>query len=245
VAAGELDDFGRAVLERSLRVRGLVDCARVITDAASVTSGRTMYLRRRTNTVYPFYPGPMQLRYEVPEGVDAVDIVFGLRDRGEDGLGAAVLVKWGGAPIEFEYELGALDDPGDATGESGRIREVTLVDGDWDLQLPPQEVEENEFDVPLRNLSPGQVFFVALAAVSESDLTASNVRVVPRPFVPEGDETGTDTGTEDAPSAADDDRPVHAEGAVAGECGCRSGGTGVAGLFVLVAVAGVARRRRR
>jgi hypothetical protein len=240
VAAGELDDFGRSLLERSLRARGLVDCSRVISDPEAVEGGRSMYLHRVTPNVHPFFPGPMQLRYAVPEGVDAVNVAFDLRSLGDDGLGAVVLLKWGEQPIAFEYELVALDDPGDATGEAGRIREVTLVRGDWDLQLDPVELEPNAFEIPLRNLSPGQVLHVALASVSGSELTASGVRVVPDPYLPEGDETGTEGGEVEP---GDDDRPVHGEAAVAGGCGCRSGGSAAAAVWALVLVAG--RRRRR
>jgi hypothetical protein len=231
-ASDELGAFGYEVLERSLRTRGLVDCPRVIEDPEAVVAGRTMYLRKRTPNVHPFYPGPMQLGYVVPEGVDAVDIVFTLRNRAEDGLGAAVLVKWGGA-IAFDYALGELDDPGDATGQSGRIREVTLVRGDWDLELHGEEVEPDTFVVPLRNLAAGQALHVSLASLSTNDLTASSVRIVPSPYIPPSEATGSTGDDGEVPAEGDD--AVHARGAVAGGCGCRSGAPSSAWILVVLA----------
>ena len=242
-ATGELSGFGYDLLDRSLRVRGLVDCPRIIDDPDAVKAGRSMYLRRTTNTVHPYYPGPMQLRYEVPEGVDAVDIAFGLRNRPDDGTAAVVLVKWGDTPIEFAYELAALDDPGDATGEAGRIREVTLVSGDFDLELTPEEIEKDEFRAPLRNLSPGRVFHVALATRATTEVVASNVRIVGDPYVPDADETGGSTGEEVEP--ADTDARVHGEGAVAGGCGCGTGRAPAPAWFAIVLAAACRRRRER
>ena len=215
--AGELTAFGYDLLARSLRARGLTNCARIISDPAAVEAGRSMHLRRSNAAVHPFWPGPVQLRYEVPDGVDGVEITYGVRGRDDDRIGAAVLVKWGPEPITFEYELAALDDPGDSTGMSGQIREVTLVSGDWDLELDPPEFEDGQFRAPLQNLTPGEVFHVALAGMSREDLTASSVRVVPNVFTPEDDEEEAD----DDDAAPDDDGPVRAGAAVSGGCGCR------------------------
>ena len=210
--AGELTEFGYDLLARSLRARGLTNCARIISDREQVEAGRSMYLRRKNAAVHPFWPGPMQLRYEVPEGVDAVEIAYGTRGREEDRIGAAVLIKWGPEPITFEYELSALEDP-------GRIREVTLVSGDWDLELEPPELEDGQYRAKVENVAPGEVFHVTLASLSGGDVTASSVRVVPNVFTPPGEEDEADD--DDDAAADDDDGPVHAGAAVAGGCGCR------------------------
>jgi hypothetical protein len=231
---GELTEQGYDLLERSLRVRGLSNCARIITDRAAVEAGRSMNLRRVNTGVYPFWPGPMQLRYEVPDGVDAVEIAYSVRNREEDRLGARVLVKWGPEPVAFEYDLAALDDPGDSTGLSGQIREVTLVSGDWDLELDPPEIEDGQYRATLENLTPGETFHLALAGLSGNDVSAGSVRILPNKFTPPGE--AEETEDDDAAPNDDDDRPVHGGAAVAGGCGCRheGGGGRLLWLFALL-----------
>lgn len=65
-------------LIRALDTRGLFDCPRVITDAEAVEAGRSMYLRPKSTSVTPFFPGPMQLRHEIPQGSDNLIVRFRL-----------------------------------------------------------------------------------------------------------------------------------------------------------------------
>lgn len=253
--ASELRDEGSLsaqdveILDRALSTRGLLDCPRVVGDELA-TSGRTMHLRRRTSVVQPFYPGPMQLRYEVPPGVDTVYVSYTLRGReGEnpaDDPGAVVLVRRADNPITFTYRLVDADDPGDSTEEVGRIREVTLVEGDWDLELQADLLEDTTYIAPLSNVREGEILHLALASMSEGDLVASDVKVLSHHYVPPaaGDsDVGSSSGGDAEPTA---DR-VAGVGPTVGGCGCTSARrvhpAAPMALFVLGLCA--VRRRRR
>lgn len=234
---GWLDDFGYDVLRRSLDARGLIDCPRVITDPDLVAEGRSMYLRKKTATVRPFYPGPMQMRYEVEAGERGFWIPFRLQPRGSSNpVSARVLVKRGDTPIEFEYDLVAVDDPGDPTGQAGKVREVVLVSGEWDLEVEPEFLADDEYVARVSGLEPGEVVHVAIVNTSKTNAVASDVWIGAPGAVDVGDEAGS-TGA-DAGSGGDPDS-VHATGAVSSGCACAGGGERqglvVCGLFVLAA----------
>lgn len=214
-------------LQRALATRGLVDCPRVITDPDALEEGRSMYLRRANVTVQPFLPGPMQLRAEVPDGATALDVHFGLRGNEEPDDAVVVLVKRGEERVHFTYELIAVDDPGDSTGESGRIREVTRTDGDWDLELEPSQQTGGGFTATIHNVHEGEVVHIALAARGPSDLVATSVVVSPVGVsqMPGDTDDAADTDAQEpvAEVPAVPDGSVSADATSAGGCGCHSG----------------------
>ncbi len=177
VQQGDFSDDEYDLLFRSLDARGLLDCLRAITDPRRVRDGRTLYLRRRDSGVYPFYPGPMQLRYEVPDGADDMVLRYSLKPRGSsDPVDARVLIKRGDAPIEFEYQLVAVDNPPleEPEGDPGDpIRELTLVTGDWDMELAGTELTETDFELVVGGLEPGEVRYLTLVNTTTTEATAS------------------------------------------------------------------------
>ncbi|MCA9655596.1 MAG: MYXO-CTERM sorting domain-containing protein [Myxococcales bacterium] len=253
VLRSTLHDVDVDLLRRSFDARGLLDCPRVVTDPELVRSGKTMFLRRFDDAVYPYYPGPLQLRYEVPPGADDMVVRFRLRPRGsDDPVEARVLVKRGDAPIHWEYQLVAVDDPpleGDDGGsQDDPVRELVLVEGDWDVELTPQELTEQGYEARLGGLEPGEVLHVTLVDLARTEAIASEVKVHASTELPDDGEDETDTGGGEASTGelpALDEVPPG--GGQAG-CACRAeGGSrgpgGALGLAVLVAAAG--RRRRR
>jgi hypothetical protein len=188
---GRLDDDDVAVLERELAVRGLDDCPRVITDPEQLADGITMYLRKTASSVAPFWPGPMQLRHEVPRDRDRMTVSLELTPRSSDAPAtASLLVKHGDAPIAFTYSLVARDADGDPSGDSKKVRELTLVEGDWDEVVPMVRVADAVHEVVIEGLQPGEVVHVALAATSPVDAVASRVRVLAP--VPSDDTSSSD-----------------------------------------------------
>ncbi|MEM6295213.1 MAG: M36 family metallopeptidase [Myxococcota bacterium] len=242
VDEGTWDDDDVTLLERALSTRGLLDCPRVITDQDEVEDGRTMHLRRRNATLQPFLPGPMQLRYVVPPGTERLEVQFGLRGVDDEGNTAAVLVKRADAMIRFSYDLIALDDPGDATGETGRIREVTLVEGDWDLELEPVEQPGGGYVAVVPNMREGEVVHIAMGGLSTADMVATGVSMVP--VGADENEAEAETETDgDAPGDGDSEA-VFASETSAGGCGCQGGaGSAILGPWLLLPM--LRRRRRR
>lgn len=240
-AEGTLSSGDVEHLERALATRGLLDCPRVITDPDAVQAGRSIYLRRASVTVQPFVPGPMQVRAEVPAGASELKVHFGLRGNEEPEDRVVLLVKRGEARVHFTYELIAVDDPGDSTGESGRIREVTRTDGDWDLELEPVLQTNGDYAATIANLHEGEVVHVALAARGPSDLVATAFAISPVGAPqPSGDtDGGVDTDGQEPPA----DGSVSAEATSAGGCGCHTG-PGSAILFGWWILPLMLRRRR-
>lgn len=219
-----LTDDDVAHLERALATRGLLDCPRVITDPDAVRAGRSMHLRRSNATVQPFFPGPMQLRAQVPAGATALEVHFGVRGDDEPEDRVAVLVKRSEQRIAFSYTLVALDDPGDATGETGRIREVTHTEGDWELELEPTEQPDGDFVARIVGVHEGEVVHVALAARGPSDLVATSVAI--HPIGAHDDPVDTEGATDsegDDEDAGANDASVSAQATSAGGCGCHAG----------------------
>lgn len=238
---------------RAFDTRGLYDCRRVITDPERVAGGRTMYLRGKTAAVTPFFPGPMQLRHEVPEGSDNVIVRF--RMGGGSGIpgneaGALVLLKRADEPLEFKYTLTAIDKSADGASK-GSIRDVIKVDGDWDLALPASVPEEGDNQLVLRGFRPGEVVHVTLVNVTTAEAAASGVAVVslPTEFLDEGsvhvdlDLADTDTDSETDGAGPGLDAPEVAAGAPVASCACATGEAPGVGLLALGLLA-LARRRR-
>jgi hypothetical protein len=237
VVQGALAPDELELLRRSLDARGLLDCPRVITDPVRVRAGRTIHLRRADSGVYPFYPGPMQLRYEVPPDGDDMVVTFSLRPTsGNDEVDAHVLVKRGDAPIAFEYQLVAVDDPpvdpprDPSNAPEDPVRELVLVTGDWDHELPAIRVSEGANVVELGGLEPGQVLHVALVNVTRAHAVASTVAVrssseLPRPADPTDTDPGEETDPTDPLPGFDEVVP----GAGASGCACTAKPRGGAG----------------
>lgn len=242
-AEGSLSSDDVAHLERALTTRGLTDCPRVITDPDAVASGRSMYLRRSRAVVQPFYPGPMQVRAEVPPGATALQVRFGLRGDEDPEDRATLLVKHGDDRMHFAYELIAVDDPGDATGQTGRIREVTRTSGDWDDEVEPQLELDGAFVARLGNLHEGEVVHLTLAARGPSDLVATSFSVRPVGADEEAEGSTGEVGTGgDEPDSADD-ASVSADTTSVGGCGCHTSPASAILLWWILPL--MLRRRRR
>ena len=219
-ARGVVSDDDHDTLVRALESRGLFDCPRVLTNPADVATGRSLWLRQVTVSVRPFFPGPMQLRYEVPVSDRELWVPFRLRPRGSnDPVSARLLVKRADEAITFDYDLVAVDDPGDPTGQTGRVREVVLVSGDWDLEIVPERVAGDEYIARVTGLEPGEVVHLMLVNDSVTPATASNVWVgTPGAVQPGGEGRGDSDGGDER-----DPESVRAEGGVSSGCGCRGG----------------------
>jgi hypothetical protein len=253
---GELAQDELELLRRSFEARGLLDCPRVITDPERVRSGRTMHLRRTSDDIHPFYPGPMQLRYEVPPDAHDMVVTFTLKPYRSSGpVEARVLVKRGDTPIEYEYRLVAVDDPPvdppDDPEETpvDPVQELVLVSGDWDHALEASLVAENDYLLELGGLEPGQVLHVALVNISPDNAAASGVSVRSSTEPPLPSETGDESGTGTSGStgelpAVDEVTP----GAGTSSCACGAGGgrgEGWAAAWGLGILLGLRRRVRR
>ncbi|MCX4242427.1 hypothetical protein OEB96_17495 [Paraliomyxa miuraensis] len=254
VQDGSLHPDDWTLLQRSFDARGLLHCPRVITDPTRVDDGRSMNLRRADSGIHPFHPAPMQLRYEVPPNADDMVVAFTLRPRGsDDPVEGLVLVKRGDAPIEFEYQLVAVDDPPleppeDPTGLEDPVRELVLVTGDWDLELAGTEVTDDDYVVTLGGLEPGEVLHVTVVDASPTDASVSGFLVRSSAALPDDAADGgssSDDGGE-GPGAAVD-RVVPGEGAAG--CACRASvgdrrGAG-GGPWAHLLLLGLRRARRR
>lgn len=253
--AGELSAEELELLHRSFEARGLLDCPRVITDPKRVRDGRTMHLRRTDDGIHPFYPGPMQLRYEVPPDAHDMVVTFTLKpSSSSDPVDARVLVKRGDSPIEFEYQLVAVDDPPVDPPEDPSetpvdpVQEVVLVTGDWDHELAGTLVAENDYLVELGGLEPGEVLHVSLVNITPDNAVASavSVRSSTEPPLPAetgtGDESGSGSETAD-PAAVDEVMP----GGATSSCACAAGGAhwAAAAAWGLPLVFFLGRRGRR
>lgn len=228
------------LLARELSVRGLDDCPRVVVDPDEVAAGRTMYLRKAGPSVHPFAPGPMQLRHQLGDDADELVVRFELESRSAtEPVTASVIVKRADAPIEFTYELVARDDVGDPSGSSSKVREVVLVEGDWDLEVPAVRISRDEHEVRVGGLRPGEVVHLSLVDTGLADAVASSVRVVD-PDGTELDDGGSSSDTGGEPAA--DARVTGTRGQAS--CACTSardrGLVGLAPWWLLLL-----RRRRR
>lgn len=255
-ARGELSAGELELLERSFEARGLLDCPRVITDPKLVRDGRSMHLRRVTDGIYPFHPGPTQLRYEVPPDAHDMVVTFTLKpSSSSDPVEARVLVKRGDAPIEFEYTLVAVDDPPiDPPSDPEEIpedpvQEVVLVTGDWDHELEASLVAENDYVLELGGLEPGEVLHVSLVNIAPDNATASavSVRSSTEPPLPAETSTGDASGSSDGSGglpAVDEVVP----GAGTSGCACTTRGgreRAAIGLGLVPLVIALRRRGRR
>ena len=255
-AMGTLDVDGLDTLVRAFGSRGVFDCPRVITDQRRVETGQTMYLRRLTDAAQPFYPGPLQLSYEVPPGVDRAFVRFKLVAQGSSNpVYAHVLVRRADTPITFEYRLVATDEEveipedGSEPEDPDPVREVILTTGDWDEELQPYEYAPNEYEAELTGLVEGEVLHLALANVATNTAVASSVRVQTATVRPDEDdeEEGETESPEPEPNGVDVD---DAERTVVGGCTCTSGARcrpaqgGLVGALMLLAL-GLRRRRPR
>jgi MYXO-CTERM domain-containing protein len=160
VEAGTLDELGFELVERSLAGRGLLGCLHIIDDVELATEGKRMQLIADDDSIAPFGPGPLQLRYEVPPGETEVTVFFSM-SAGEEPA-ATVLMRIGGEPIHFSYEL--IDD-------------VITVSGDWDIEVEAEALNSQDFIARVA-VNPGDVLHVALANRSAVGASVSNFFVV-------------------------------------------------------------------
>ena len=249
---GLLDADGYEVLVRSLRARGLLDCPRVITDPARVAAGARLHLRRVTSGAQPFFPGPLQLRYEVPAGVTRAFVEFRLDpDGSSDPVEALVLVRRDDSPVTFEYRLVAVDEPveipedGSEPDDPDPVREVILTTGDWDEELVAVQYAPRLFRAELSAVEEGDVVHVTLVNVTSTSAIATGLKVVTDVMI-DLDEDEADTDTDSPDPAQDGTDVVHSTRAVSGGCTCRAGeGRGSAVLWLLPVLLGHRRRRVR
>ena len=256
-AEGTWSEADLQFLVRAFDERGLYDCERVIEDPERVSSGRSMYLRQKGTAVTPFFPGPMQLRHQVPADTDNIIVKFRLSPGSgpaDNPIGVVVLLKRADAPIEFKYTLTALDKASGG-GSKPSVREVIDVDGDWDLQLRASTLGTSDNQLVIRGFRPGEVVHVALANLASSEQVPGGVAVVsvPPEFLDDGTvhvdvdleemgETETDTDT----SSGGWTDPEIEEQAATASCACASDGRiGDALGWMAVVVPLVWRRRRR
>lgn len=253
LAAGEWAEIDIQHLVRAFDERNLYDCPRLITDAKVVNSGRTMYLRGKSDAVTPFYPGPMQLRHEVPEGTDNIVVRFRLSPRGTstgnpntNPVGALVLIKREDSPIEFEYDLTEVEGAGDPDQKSS-VKEITQVRGDWDMERVASLVVGSENQLILRGFRPGEVVWVTLVNTLKNEAVAGSVSVVS--FDPELLDQGSIPDDDSGDAASDSDSPDPGDSSQSSApttaCACRAeGGAGFPALLLLLGALPWRRRRR-
>jgi hypothetical protein len=255
-AAGEWSDVDIDHLVRAFDARNLYDCPRVITDEDKVNQGRTMYLRGKSTGVTPFYPGPMQLRHEVPEGTDNIIVRFRLSPRGTstgnpntNPVGALVLVKREDAPIEFEYDLTEVEAGIDPDAKSS-VQEIIQVRGDWDIEQAASLVVGSENQLVIRGFRPGEVVWVTLVNTLKNEAVAGSVSVisVPPELLDQGSipsdgvvTTGADAETE-GDSGGDEDSLETGDPVTA--CACRTGAPVDPTALLLLGALPWLRRRR-
>jgi MYXO-CTERM domain-containing protein len=161
--AGELAPEGFELIERGLAGRGLLDCEHVITDVELTTDGKRMAMVADDDSIAPFAPGPLQLRYEVPPGESEVTVFFTVSVSGiEEEPALSVLMRTGGEPITFTYEL--IDD-------------VIVVDGDWGVEVAAESLNGEDYIARLP-VTAGDVLHVSLANRSPGGASISNFFVV-------------------------------------------------------------------
>ncbi len=243
-------------LYRAFNSRGLYDCTRIITDPDSVRGGRSMYLRGKTDSVTPFWPGPMQLRAEVPVGSDNLNISFRLSPRGTSTgnpntspVDAMVLIKWADEPMKFEYHLTAKTDDINGSPEGADAEEVIQVVGDWDEVRIATLIGSSDNQLLIRGLNPGTVAYVTLVNTYKSEAVASSTKVTSIPT--ELLDQGTPVPDAGAPESESDGLEAGESGEFRGEaeasCACSSdqGRRGGAPLSALALALLIGWRRRR
>ena len=236
-------------LVRAFDARGLYDCGRVLTKPEKVSGGQTMYLRQSSASVTPFFPGPMQLRHEVPAGTDNVIVRFSLSAGAgppDNPVGVVVLLKREDAPIEFVYTLTAVDKNADGAGK-GSIREVIQVEGDWDRKFVASNLGGSDNQLVLRGFRPGEVVHIAFANLSTGEQVIGSARALSLPpeFLDEGVvqvDVNEDEGTESSGAGLGD--PKVRTGEPTASCACDSGADPRASLASLLLLLTLRRRRR-
>jgi uncharacterized protein (TIGR03382 family) len=160
--AGVIDVASLELIERSLAGRGLLDCVHVIDDVELATQGKRMAMIPDDDSIEPLAPGPLQLRYEVPAGETEVTVFFTAGFSGEDEPAFSVLMRTGGEPITFTYEL---------------ANDIIMVGGDWDVEVAAESLNDEDF-IARVPVTEGTVLHVALANRSPVSPSISNFFVV-------------------------------------------------------------------
>ncbi|MCA9720688.1 MAG: hypothetical protein KC468_38855, partial [Myxococcales bacterium] len=253
-AEGSWSELDLEHLYRAFDSRGLYDCGRIITDIDEVATGRSMYLRGLSDSVTPFWPGPMQLRGEVPVGSDNLIISFRLSPRGTSTgnpntspVDAELLLKWADEPMRFEYQLTSKTDDLDGSPADPDAEEVIQVVGDWDEQRIATLISSSDNQLIIRGLSPGTVVYATLVNTYKSEAVASSFKIesVPTELL----DQGTPLPDGGAPDTDTDGLMAGETGEQRGEptasCACRSGDAGGGGAWPALALLLLASRRRR
>jgi len=229
-AAGLWTEIDIEQIHRAFSARNLYDCERVLRDPALVEAGRSMYLRQKNAAVTPFYPGPMQMRHEVPLGSDNLIVEYNLAPRsGSTGnpntnpVGAAILLKYADEPITFDYALTAFDEDGDPSLPTD-IDEIIHVTGDWDEQRVAAKTVDDGYQLIVRGLLPGQVVHMSLVNLYTTEGVATSVRAY------SVDSQLLDQGSTPQPKGMEDTEFPDSEGDVANgdasaTCVCKASGT--------------------
>jgi len=228
--AGALSADEREVFFRSLQSRGLLDCPRVISDPVRVEAGASMYLKRRSSGILPFFPAPLQLRYVVPSGTDTVFVRFRLIPSGSTNpVSSHVLVRRADAPIQYDYHLVGADEEVELPDEGGEpddpdpVREVISTTGDWDDELEPVEYATHEYEALIEGVAAGDVLHIAVVNTSTTTAVASSIRLGTTEPVPEEPEDDDEVvGETDGEMPPDGVEIVETDEVVVGGCTCRS-----------------------
>lgn len=163
---GLLDAAAVEFTNRILAARGLLDCQHVIDDPALVTTGKRMHFIAADAAITPYAPGPLQLRYVVPDDEHEVTLFFSSATGTDDvPVAATFLVKRHDSPIAFSYQMMPGDD--DAS------LEVLHVQGDHDVELPAESLNGEDFIARLP-VSPAEVLHVALANQTPTGTVVGN-----------------------------------------------------------------------
>ena len=135
----------------------------MITDVELATDGKRMVMIADDDSITPLAPGPLQLRYEVPEGETEVTVFATVSLNGSSEEPAlTVLMRTGDEPITFEYEV--VDD-------------VIVVSGDWQTELELESLNGEDY-IARVPVNAGDVLHVSLANRSPAGATISNFFVV-------------------------------------------------------------------
>lgn len=180
VEAGTLDAADHELLARTFAGRGLLDCEHVITDEGLATLGKRMTLIADDEAITPFAPGPLQLRYVVPDGESELTVFFSGSFGGLDPLlepAMTVLLRVG-EPVMFEY----ASDGG-----------IVEVGGSWDLAVEAESLNGQDFIARLP-VEAGDEIFVTLANRSPVGASVSNFFVVASDVIVDEPEPDPDEG---------------------------------------------------
>jgi len=185
VADAALGADAAAAIHDDVVERNLVDCLRVIEPGML---RKAMHIRSQGH-YQPFAPPPLQVRFDVPEGADSLELTFDVytdgneSGDGEDVYDVAIQVRYG-EPITYTYVEG---------------NDTTTLSGDYEETF--DDVDSGTASIPVQGTTP---IFISFVNVGEDWMLVDNI-VADYPGA--GSDTDTDTGTDSGtgtPSEGDD-----------------------------------------